>query len=215
MSRLGLRALLLLLAVPAPAWAETLASPSAGVAGARVLAAVSAVAVLLALTLLGLRWLFQRVDRASGRARLRRVVGGSAGWLSRWMPAAIEPGDRVDIVGRSQVGPKESVCIVRVAKERFLIGVTPNRISLLGRLEAAGEPEAGGDEKRDRAGSDDFALELSGAVAARPRPAESSVRAMLARSRERLAKLGVDSVHAGGGSVHAGGGSVRGGGRRA
>jgi flagellar biogenesis protein FliO len=163
-----------------------------------VVAAVSTVAVLLAATLLGLRWLFQRMERSSGTARLRRVVSGSTSWLSRWVPPASAPEDRVDIVGRSHVGPKESVCIVRVAKERFLIGVTAHRVSLLGRLEPAGERVERGDAKPAMPKVDDFAIELSGAVAARPLPGESSMRSMLARSRERLAKLGVDSVHAGG-----------------
>lgn len=200
MRRLALRAwpLLLCLVSVGPAWAEVTAPPSAGIAGARVVGAVSTVAVLLAVTLLGLRWLFQRMDRSSGTARLRRVVSGGTSWLSRWMPAAIAAEDRVDIAGRSSVGPKESVCIVRVGRERFLIGVTAHRISLLGRLESPGELAERVEPKREAPRADDFAIELSGAVAARPQPSESSISSMLARSRERLAKLGVNSEHAGG-----------------
>jgi len=199
MRRLGLNTMLLLLSVlsPGAAWAQTAAPPSVGIAGARVVGAVSTVAVLLALTLLGLRWLFQRMDRSSGTLQLRRVVSGSTSWLSRWMPAALAASDRVDIVGRSHVGPKASVCIVRVASERFLIGVTAHRISLLGRLDPAGGTAARA-PKPDTPTVHDFAVELSGAVAARPQPSDSSMHSMLARSRERLARLGVNSVHAGG-----------------
>jgi len=200
MRRLDLRAWPILLWVlsASPAWAEVTAPSAAGIAGARVVGAVSTVAVLLAVTLLGLRWLFQRMDRSSGPARLRRVVSGGTSWLSRWMPAAIAAEDRVDIAGRSSVGPKESVCIVRVGRERFLIGVTAHRISLLGRLESPGGNTERVEPKRDAPKADDFAIELSGAVAARPQPSESSISSMLARSRERLAKLGVNSVRAGG-----------------
>jgi flagellar biogenesis protein FliO len=199
MRRLWLRVLPLLLSAlsPGTAWAQTAAAPSVGIAGARVVGAVSTVAVLLALTLLGLRWLFQRMDRSPGAGR-RRGGRGSTSWLSRWMPSAIPAEDRVDVVGRSQVGSKESVCIVRVGNERFLIGITAHRISLLGRLEPVGARGERGEPKAEQPKVDDFAIELSGAVAARPQPTEASVRSMLARSRERLAKLGVNSVHAGG-----------------
>jgi flagellar biogenesis protein FliO len=182
----------------APAWAQAAAPPPLGVAGARVLGAASVVGLLLALTLLGLRWLFRRVDRSTDTARLRRVLSGRMSWFSRWAPAATAAADRLAILDRSYVGPKESMCVVQVGGERFLIGVTASRISLLGRLETARETmEAGGEETGEPAVAD-FARELSGATVARPIPTDASVRSLLARSHERLARLGVNSVHAGG-----------------
>lgn len=200
MRRLGLLALSLsIIALPAgTGWAQAAAPPSLGAASARFLGASSMVAALLALTLLGLRWLFRRVDRSSDATRLRRVLSGRVSWFSRWMPAATSAIDRLEIVGRSHLGPKESVCIVRVGSERFLIGVTASRISLLGNLDPAREAEEKAERRREEPEAGDFARELSGAAAVRPRPAESSIQSMLTRSRERLARLGVDSVHAGG-----------------
>jgi len=191
---------LALVALGAPcAWAEV-AGPSAGTVGARFLGAMSTVTVLLALTLVGLRWVFQRAERIGGRGRLRRPAGARAGWLARFMPAGRAAAARVEILGRSYVGAKESVCVIGVGPERFLVGVTAHRITLLGKLEAPGAPAAEARAERipREPAPDDFARELSGAVGARPQPSESSMRAMLARSRERLARLGVNSVHAGG-----------------
>jgi len=190
-------ALALFTLAASPAGAEV-AGPSVATAGARFVGAISTVAVLLALTLLGLRWAFQRADRAAGRIRLRRAASVRRGWLARFMPAARPGGDRVEILGRSYVGTRESVCVIGVGAERFLVGVTAQRITLLGKLEA---PNARAVEQRiervpESPAPDEFARELSGAVAARPQPDESSMRAMLARSRERLARLGANSVHA-------------------
>lgn len=202
MRRLGLLALSLaaLGMVPtAPAWAQAAAPPSLGVAGARVLGAVSVVGLLLALTLLGLRWLFRRVDRSTDATRLRRVLAGRMSWFSRWVPAATEAADRLEIIDRSYVGPKESMCVVQVGSERFLIGVTASRITLLARLATAREAVGAAEEETGEPAAADFARELSGATAARPSPTDVSVRSLLARSRERLTRLGVDSVHAGAG----------------
>jgi flagellar biogenesis protein FliO len=199
MRRLGLLALSLSLGVmpAAPAWAQA-APPSLGMAGARALGAASVVGLLLALTLLGLRWLFRRVDHSTDAARLRRVLSGRMSWFSRWVPAATAAADRLAILDRSYVGPKESICLVQVGPERFLIGVTASRISLLGRLEVAREAaEVAGEETGEPAAAD-FARELSGASVARPGQTDDSVRSLLARSRERLARLGVNSRHAGG-----------------
>ena len=191
--------LLSVLVLPAgTVWAEAAAPPSLGAASARFLGASSMVAGLLALTLLGLRWLFRRVDRSSDASRVRRVLGGRLSWFSRWMPAAIATEDRLEIVGRSYLGPKESVCIVQVGTERFLLGVTAFRISLLGKLERARQAEEKAQPQPEEPKADDFSRELSGAAAARPCPAETSILSMLSRSRERLARLGVHSVHSGG-----------------
>jgi len=200
MRRLGPLALSLCLAVlsAGSAWAQAAAPPSLGAASARFLGASSMVAALLALTLLGLRWLFRRVDRSSHSARVRRAVSARGSWLARWMPAATSAADRLEITGRSHLGPKESVCIVQVGAERFLIGVTASRISLLGKLDPVREGEEAAKPQPEEPRASDFARELSGAAAKRPRPSESSILSMLTRSRERLARVGVNSVHAGG-----------------
>ena len=199
MRRLGLLALSLALSVvpAAPAWAQAAAPPSLGVAGARVLGAVSVVGLLLALTLLGLRWAFPRVDRSTDPGRARRVLGGRMSWFSRWVPAATAAADRLEIIDRSCVGPKESMCVVQVGSERFLIGVTASRISLLARLGTAREAVGAAGEETGEPAVADFARELSGATVARSSPTDVSMRSLLARSRERLARLGVNSVHAG------------------
>jgi hypothetical protein len=174
---------------PAPAAADGLGSPSLGQAGLRLLGAGAIVAVLLALTLLALR----RLLRPGGGP----LLAGARGWFRRAAPAA--PADPLEVVERRAVGPKESVCVVRVGSERFLIGVTSSRVSLLGRLDG-GRPVASA--PRDPAPAD-FARELSGAVVTRypaPDPApvpaltEATVQTLLTRSRERLARLGADAT---------------------
>jgi hypothetical protein len=177
-------------AVPAPgAPADGLGAPSLGQAGLRLLGAGTIVGVLLAVTLLALRRLLQPGGGP--------MLAGARGWFRRAAPAA--PADPLEVVERRPVGPKESVCVVRVGSERFLIGVTSSRVSLLGRLDGA-RPVAG--VPREPAPAD-FARELAGAVVARypaPDPApvpaltEASVQALLSRSRERLARLGADAA---------------------
>lgn len=175
---------------PAPeVAADGLGAPSLGQAGLRLLGAGAIVGVLLALTLLALR----RLLRPGGGP----VLAGARGWFRRAAPAA--PADPLEVVERRAVGPKESVCVVRVGRERFLIGVTSSRVSLLGRLDG-GHPVAGA--PRDPAPAD-FARELSGAVVTRypapdpapvPALAEATVQTLLTRSRERLARLGADAT---------------------
>jgi hypothetical protein len=166
--------------------------PTLGAAGFRVLGATAVVAVLLTLTLLLLRWLFRQAGRSASPSRRRVGPAGRAGWLSLWMPAAASAADRLEILERSYVGAKESVCIVRAGTERFLIGVTTSRICFLGRLEPAREVA----EETEEPGGADFVRALGTAVP-RPSPTDGSFHALLARSRERLTRLGVDAVHAG------------------
>jgi flagellar biogenesis protein FliO len=161
-----------------------------GTAGFRVLGALAVVGVLLTLTLLVLQRLFRQGGGTGALSRLRRSPGG---WLSRWMPAPPPAADRLEILERSYVGARESVCIVRAGAERFLIGVTASRICLLGRLEPVREVA----DPAEEPAAADFARAVSGTVAPRPGPAEGAFQALLARSRERLTRLGIDSVHAG------------------
>jgi hypothetical protein len=110
---------------------------SQGVEIVRLVGALAAVGVLLAGSLAGYRWLAQSSGRAAvvrARARTREYPR----WFSRWIPSAAMDADRITIVTRSYLGSRESICLVEVGQERFLIGVTASTISLLGRLDSAG-----------------------------------------------------------------------------
>lgn len=192
------------------------APPSMGGIVWRVAGALAVVGVLLTVTLAMLRGL------TSGRGRQPAIFGrgGPRSWLARWQRAGTRAADRLEILDRRPVGAKESVCVVRAGGEQFLIGVTASQISLLGRLgpvvEAAEAPvpapvEAAGPlADVDEPTATDFARGLGERRAARssPRaalPAEStqsgpddaSFRSVLARSRDRLSRLGLHTVHAG------------------
>jgi hypothetical protein len=194
------------------------APPSMGGIVWRVVGALAVVGALLAVTLAMLRGL------TGGRGRRPAIFarGGPRRWLALWQRAGIHAADRLEILDRRPVGAKESVCVVRAGREQFLIGVTASQISLLGRLgpavEAAEEPvpvpapvEAATPlADVDEPTATDFARGLGERRAARssPRaalPAEStpsgpddaSFRLVLARSRDRLSRLGLHTVHAG------------------
>ncbi len=116
---------------------EAFASQSPGFEIVRLALALAAVGVLLGGSLAGYRWLVQ----ASSRAAVVRTRGRArehARWFSRWIPSAAADGDRITVVTRSYLGSRESICLVEVGTERFLIGVTASTISLLGRLDPAG-----------------------------------------------------------------------------
>jgi flagellar biogenesis protein FliO len=164
--------------------------PSLGMAASRVLGATAVVGVLMTLTLLVLRRLFHRSPASS---RIRRRSRGRLSWRSLWGSQSRSAADRLEVLERSYVGAKESVCIVRAGAERFLIGVTSSRISLLGRLDGAREIA----EETEEPSGADFARGLSGTAVPRPSPADESFRALLARSRERVTRLGADHVRAG------------------
>ncbi len=90
------------------------------------LGAALAVTVGLTLGVFGARRVVVRRQPPSGG----RVP---ARWLGRWMPDAAD-GDRVSVLSRSYVGPRESVGVVGVGAERYLVGITSGTISLLARL---------------------------------------------------------------------------------
>jgi flagellar biogenesis protein FliO len=193
---------------------------SAGWAAVRLAGSLTVVGALLGVSLAGYRWLARR----GGRAAVLRARGRTRPyprWFSRWMPSAAADADRITIVTRSYVGSRESVCLVEVGHERFLIGVTASAISLLGRLEGAGRdgvvampallpPEADAPAARvsppgwgirrapveprdpEAAGptAADFSQELLRVAAPGTTLSESSIRTALARSRDRLARLG-------------------------
>ncbi len=170
------------------------ATLSLGWATLRLLGALVAVGLLLVLGLRGYRRLFQRGGRPRGDSPSGGALGLAPRWFSRWVPASVSDEDRLEVVGRSYLGPKESVCVVQVGRERFLVGITAARISLLGRLETA--QESAGELEDPEA--TDFARELTGAGDRRDSPTEGAIRVLVARSRDRLARLGRARVVAGG-----------------
>lgn len=169
---------------------------SLGQASLRLLGAGVTVGLLMAVTLLALR----RLLRPAGASRLPAMPGGRRSWFQRSAP--VSPLDHVEVVERRALGPKESVCVVKVGSERFLIGVTSSQVSLLGRLDGARATARDAEEPAPS----DFARELAGAAVPRhpstgPVLTEATVQALLNRSRERLerlARLGTEAGRAGG-----------------
>lgn len=205
--------------VTAPADVAAAAPPSAAWMASRVVGALVVVGGLLAVTLVGLRALWQGGGRLP--AALARLEGArqKTPWLAMWRPAGGGRTQRLEIVDRRHVGPKESVCVVRAGREQFLIGVTSHRISLLGRLAEAeiaepapAAPTAAVDlELRiparetiapaphvadplpaDEPAVTEFARGLAERTVLREPDAEESFRALLARSRERLSRINAD-----------------------
>jgi flagellar biogenesis protein FliO len=154
-------------------------APSMGAAAFRLFVGLLGVGVAMAASLAAYRWF------------LRRRPGGVRAGLERRL--------RPQVVSRTYLGAKESLCVVEVADERFLIATTPTRISLLGRLERAGASAPSDAEPR----ASDFARALRTAASA-PTPTrppappatdETEMLTALARSRDRLARLvGVATV---------------------
>jgi hypothetical protein len=171
----------------------------------RVVGAFAVVGGLLAATLAILRSLMSGRGRGTAARARGRSALGSRGWLAWWHSATTRAADRLEVLDRRPVGAKESVCIVRAGGEQFLIGVTASRISLLGRLEPASEaaefaapigvtaPLADVDEPA----ATDFARALEEDGTAPRSPDEDSFGRLLARSRSRLSRLGLDSIRAG------------------
>jgi hypothetical protein len=185
----------------APAASESAAAPvpapSLGAATLRVAGATALVAVLLGLTLCMLRALYR------GRGRAPRGASAATGWrawCARWITAPTAPADRLDVLARSHVGAKESVCIIRAGSERFLVGVTAHQIALLGRLDPireAGDLGEAAAPPVEEPAAIDFAQALAGATASRAGVDEVSVRALLDRSRQRVSRLGASLVPSG------------------
>ena len=95
-------------------------------------------------------------------------------------------GDLIRVVTRSYLGPRESVCLIQVGKEVFLLGLTGNQITLLSRwddLSALGpRPES--------AVQSGFARTLQGATRETGfLRLESSVRAHLRGLQHELGRL--------------------------
>lgn len=167
----------------------------------RLLGATVAVAGLLVVSLAG----YRRLARPRGRTcASRRKPGGRRGlrWLFRWAAPPAAETDRIEVLGRSFLGPRESICVVRVGRERFLLGVTPAGVGLLSRLDAPDRAPAETAEPQPS----DFARELrrvSGTEPGRsvlrpptPVPAsrsdtadDSAIRRAIARSHERVVRL--------------------------
>lgn len=118
------------------------------------------------------------------------LVGGLlAGGLfvyRRWVGrgALAQRVDLIRVVSRSYLGPKESLCLVRVGKEHLLVGVTGSQISFLHRWEAgvAIEPSPG---------DGGFARQFeANASRLRLTNLESSIRSHIMSLKGHLASLG-------------------------
>lgn len=165
--------------------AAPLPVPSMKSAVLRLLGATVAVALLLAASLVLYRRLVQP-SRAGGADKRSRARGRARpGWLSRWVPEPRSEADRIRLLHRTWVGARESIGVVLVGRDRFLVGITGASISLLARLDdeddggrALGEPEVR-----------EFATELGRAGAPADGLAESAIRSSVARSRDRLSRL--------------------------
>jgi flagellar biogenesis protein FliO len=143
--------------------------PSLGWALLRMTGSLVIVGALLGGSVLAYRRFggVRRPGRAAGAAR------SGLRWFSQWIPSSVAEADRVQVVSRSYLGPKESICVVQAGRERFLVATTGTGISLLGRLEA---PDATGEDGLPAEAEPtpvDFARALSAAV--RPREAEARV----------------------------------------
>lgn len=147
-------------------------APSLGWAAARLVGVTVGLALLLG---------------AGLTALLRRLGGGRRRGLGRWGPEPA-PADRLRVVSRSWLGARESLAVVQVGSERFLIGVAGSAVSLLARLAGPGPGE--------RPAPADFAAELDRAAAVGPAGADA-LRAALARTEARLARLTGPVVAAG------------------
>lgn len=129
------------------------------------------------------------------------LVGGLlAGGLfvyRRWMGrgALGQRSDLIRVVSRSYIGPKESLCLVRVGKEHLLVGVTGSQISFLHRWEGAVpiEPSVqegwGGGGRGGDGGGFSRQFEAS-ASRLRLTGLESSIRSHIMSLKGHLASLG-------------------------
>jgi hypothetical protein len=103
----------------------------------RLVGAFAVVGALLVVTLYAYTRLVRRAGASSARARVRaRMRRPRTGWLARLMPARAPDIDRIEILARSYVGSRESISVVKVGRERFLVGITGTTVSFLSRLDA-------------------------------------------------------------------------------
>ncbi len=153
-------------------------SPSPLHAGVR-LAGALALTVALMLGLVGARRLTLRRRTPVAPSGPRRVCDR---WLGRFMPEA-SADDRVAVLSRSYLGPRESVGVVGVGHERFLLGITSGTISLLARLPEPADVPAVAETDVP---ADDRPATLEPPAGAADTRAEE-LRATAVRLRERLA----------------------------
>ena len=157
-------------------------APSMSAAAVRLFVGLAGVGLAMAGSLAAYRWVMRRRSGAE-RAGLER----------RYRP---------QVLSRTYLGAKESLCVVEVGHERFLIATTPTGVSLLGRLERGESPEAeiaepsASDFGRALRTATSMAMTVPPTVKPVPptvtpvRPADDTeLLAALARSRDRLARL--------------------------
>jgi len=163
------------LGAPVPATAAPLVDDGPSLLGAlaRLLGAVLVLAALMAACILG----YRKVVRRAGTKR------GVLAWASGWIDDNGE--DAVRITSRRYLGGRESVAVVHVGEERFLIGITTGQVSLLARLE---EPIT---DTVPHFTADTLARAGAPLTAVPPPPSSSTehFRAAMERSRERLGRL--------------------------
>ena len=124
------------------------------------------------------------------------LVGGLlAGGLfvyRRWVGRGVlgQRSELIRVVSRSYLGPKESLCLVRVGKEHLLVGVTGSHISFLHRWEAEASIEPSpGDQRWEATGG--FARHFeANASRLRLTNLESSIRGHINSLKGHLASLG-------------------------
>ena len=172
-------------AAPLASIAEPVAPPSRLFVMLRAGFATSAVALLLIGMLAG----YRKLVGGAPRARRPAAALGRRRWWQRWMPVRAADTDRIEVLSRIHLGARESLGVVRIGRERLLIGVAPGRISMLMKLEVDSVPAVAAAPPETTAPPEpDFATTLAAVDGAVPRTAEDLRRA-LARSKERLERL--------------------------
>jgi flagellar biogenesis protein FliO len=164
----------------APAVASVVTEPVAVAAPPSAIAATLRAAgatTLIALVLAGALMAYRR------RLTTPAAAGGQTHWWRRLMPEPPSPADRIEMLCRLHLGHRESLGVVRVGRERMLVGVTTYGIRLLARLEASEPAPAAAPPPVP-----DFTSALAAAEISVPRTSED-LREALARSRERLERL--------------------------
>ncbi len=81
----------------------------------------------------------ERNAKLAGVALLAVVAGAGALWWNRRRTLAADPAVR--LVAMRSLGQKERIAVLEISGERLVLGVTPNRVSLLARRPAAAQTE--------------------------------------------------------------------------
>jgi flagellar biogenesis protein FliO len=103
--------------------------------------------------------------------------------------------ERLEVLDRRALGPRESLVLLRWGPDRLLIGVTAAGVTVLARQPGTAAATPGPAPEEGAAGDGDFAAALAD-VAERGRAEEASLRDLMTRSRHRLLRLGLASSHA-------------------